>query len=61
MRREMALPPVAGIHSPSDLAGRRRLILAALGCDEMEVDGHLEEFRQRYKVAGLSRTRFRGR
>ena len=54
MRREMALPPVAAeFIRPLTSLGGRRLILAALGCDEMEVDGHLEEFRQRYKAAEI--------
>ena len=54
MRREMALPPVAAeFIRPLTSLGGRQLILAALGCDEMEVDGHLEEFRQRYKAAEI--------
>ena len=54
MRREMALPPVAAeFIRPLTSLGGRQLILAALGCDEMEVDGHLEEFRQRYKAADI--------
>ena len=54
MRREMALSPVsAEFIRPLTSLGGRHLILTALGCEVKEVDGRLEEFRQRYKAAKI--------
>ena len=54
MRQQMALPQVsAEFIRPLTSLGGRQLILSSLSCDEMEVDAHLGEFRQRYKAAKI--------
>ncbi len=54
MRFEMALPPAsAEFIRPLTSLGGRQLILSALGCNEFEVDVHLEEFRKRYRTAEI--------
>lgn len=54
MRQEMELLPVsAEFIRPLTSLGGRQLILSALGCDEMAVDGHLEQFRHRYTMARI--------
>lgn len=54
MRQEMALPPVSvEFIRPLTSLGGRRLIMSALGCDEMAVNGHLEDFRHRYQAARI--------